>query len=935
MPRKETWEDAVENVDKCIECLSTNETKLLRTTLKRICGMMIIEELKEENPSAFEAIQVSVSETIEAVPAWCTAKTPEARAEASKPLREGLETMKNDFDSLTSESGNYENMDTSFIPPNSDDDEEASDSESDTDDEQPQFTKEPARRKSIVQQLGSTTDLGPDMTGKIQCVLDNLEQLFNAASIGNVEEVDNQLFDVNKQLVVIEKFLGPVSQQSEEERRAVTAVRDSCISTQAIVRELASSNSSSTDQMMDAVVHLHVVIQEFFHVIQRMKYLSTVKGSPSIPFLSRLQKLLDDVATPIIQDEQVAFLECKQVILVAHDSITVSCQRLTACLLSHTPSNWKMVSACDQLVHAICAIVRVSDKLHKDQQSPSRRILYELGQIVVNSIGLLMELKADIEESRANFHAAINSLHVHIPALMIAGDELIEACKPLIDGAELKELSEEELDRDISDRVKLDVPEEEESVEEIEKKASQSDSRRIAMSIYLCTDKIKTKEDQILPIGRVLTFPKVSGGLTISNMKTVVASRYITPPPIAMTLLLAEGTFEESEKLATVAGENDRIQLFLYVKDDNFDLKREQRSLHAGEFPKPELTKRVSPREEDQNEECCAKGHASSSSLSVAARSSIVVDRSHWVKGGGVSFRKKKKLSPTKRTKEARCIQEGLLEKIGGTFQHWTTRWFVLLDDELLYFKQPTDTVPLALLKLNEFKLCHRISDSSSGDDDRHFLFQLVPQNPTARVYTFAAPSPSEQTKWIKRIDCSIPGRRCYCERVAMLQDIYKYFREKTALVKDDLFRANGNEQRIKMLAYAFGYNSKKLEFGDVTSPTDVVRLLKKLFETELVGPFVSCNAQILLQKSIEAVPASKQVSAVASLVNSQMNSAKDYKSLTQIIDFFEFILSHASDRPTMLKELCRSFGRPLFMFTTKGETILEIIIENRKEVLM
>ncbi|CAH3143527.1 unnamed protein product [Pocillopora meandrina] len=86
--------------------------------------------------------------------------------------------------------------------------------------------------------------------------------------------------------------------------------------------------------------------------------------------------------------------------------------------------------------------------------------------------------------------------------------------------------------------------------------------------------------------------------------------------------------------------------------------------------------------------------------------------------------------------------KEGYLTKLGGKVKNWKTRWFVLLKNELKYFKTKGDKEPIKTIDLEE---CQEVArDDSLGKGN---CFRIVMPYRTFFCY---ANSTQEAEEWIK-----------------------------------------------------------------------------------------------------------------------------------------------------------------------------------------
>ncbi|KAL4240727.1 Dual adapter for phosphotyrosine and 3-phosphotyrosine and 3-phosphoinositide [Mactra antiquata] len=89
--------------------------------------------------------------------------------------------------------------------------------------------------------------------------------------------------------------------------------------------------------------------------------------------------------------------------------------------------------------------------------------------------------------------------------------------------------------------------------------------------------------------------------------------------------------------------------------------------------------------------------------------------------------------------------KDGYLTKLGDIFKTWRTRWFVLQNNELKYFKDSSHKTPVRTLDLNECRSC-KYEGSYRG---KRFVFSL--QFDWRTFYVFGA-NEKESQEWIKLI---------------------------------------------------------------------------------------------------------------------------------------------------------------------------------------
>eukprot|EP00794_Sanderia_malayensis_P012324 gene12324-13597_t len=85
--------------------------------------------------------------------------------------------------------------------------------------------------------------------------------------------------------------------------------------------------------------------------------------------------------------------------------------------------------------------------------------------------------------------------------------------------------------------------------------------------------------------------------------------------------------------------------------------------------------------------------------------------------------------------------KEGYLTKLGARVKNWKARWFVLVKNELKYFKTKGDRDPIRILDLTK---CHGVEeDDESGKTN---CFKIIMPNRTFHIY---ASSSSEREEWM------------------------------------------------------------------------------------------------------------------------------------------------------------------------------------------
>ncbi|XP_032229589.1 dual adapter for phosphotyrosine and 3-phosphotyrosine and 3-phosphoinositide isoform X2 [Nematostella vectensis] len=100
--------------------------------------------------------------------------------------------------------------------------------------------------------------------------------------------------------------------------------------------------------------------------------------------------------------------------------------------------------------------------------------------------------------------------------------------------------------------------------------------------------------------------------------------------------------------------------------------------------------------------------------------------------------------SPTEGHIQSFGSKEGYLTKLGGTVKNWRTRWFVLIKNELRYYKTKGDREPIKVLDL---EACYEVAKDDSQNKANCFRIVM----PYRTFYCFAN-SAQEAEDWIKML---------------------------------------------------------------------------------------------------------------------------------------------------------------------------------------
>jgi len=90
--------------------------------------------------------------------------------------------------------------------------------------------------------------------------------------------------------------------------------------------------------------------------------------------------------------------------------------------------------------------------------------------------------------------------------------------------------------------------------------------------------------------------------------------------------------------------------------------------------------------------------------------------------------------------------KEGFLIKKGAKLKNWKKRWFVLIGDELKYFKGQHDKKPKGIIKLEPDFLISEVGL-------KPFCFQIMPADTGKRTYFISASEETEMKEWMAAIE--------------------------------------------------------------------------------------------------------------------------------------------------------------------------------------
>ncbi|KJE94644.1 rho GTPase activating protein, variant 1 [Capsaspora owczarzaki ATCC 30864] len=204
-------------------------------------------------------------------------------------------------------------------------------------------------------------------------------------------------------------------------------------------------------------------------------------------------------------------------------------------------------------------------------------------------------------------------------------------------------------------------------------------------------------------------------------------------------------------------------------------------------------------------------------------------------------------------------VHTGWLVKQGGRRKNWKRRWFAISANQIFYFKDPKDAVPLAAIQLfgNEVRVI-----PESQEPRKRFCFEIIPGGETKTMMTdnhrtfimYAATKPEMET-WLSYIrkECYAPrgggmfgtDLAATLEREGRTDDQVPMVVEKTlnylvqfGLKEEGLFRKSGLAARINKLKEQFAKGENPELDGE--ADVHVGAALFKMYLRELPEPLLT-----------------------------------------------------------------------------------------------
>ncbi|XP_043914847.1 rho GTPase-activating protein 24 isoform X2 [Protopterus annectens] len=284
--------------------------------------------------------------------------------------------------------------------------------------------------------------------------------------------------------------------------------------------------------------------------------------------------------------------------------------------------------------------------------------------------------------------------------------------------------------------------------------------------------------------------------------------------------------------------------------------------------------------------------------------------------------------SPKSSRMKQNVIKCGWLRKQGGFVKTWHTRWFVLKEDQLYYFKDEEETKPLGVIVLPGNKV---VDHPCNGEDPGKFLFEVVPGGDRERMtanhetYLLMANTQNDMEDWVKtirrviwapfgggifgqKLEETVRFEKKYGNKMApMLVEQCVDFIRQRGLKEEGLFRLPGQANLVKELQDAFDCGEKPA--FDSNTDVHTVASLLKLYLRELPEPvipyakyddFLSCAKMLTKGEENGMADLIQQVKSLP-MVN--------YNLLQYICRFLDEVQSYSEENKMSTQNLATVFG--------------------------
>ncbi|XP_033004340.1 rho GTPase-activating protein 22 isoform X1 [Lacerta agilis] len=276
------------------------------------------------------------------------------------------------------------------------------------------------------------------------------------------------------------------------------------------------------------------------------------------------------------------------------------------------------------------------------------------------------------------------------------------------------------------------------------------------------------------------------------------------------------------------------------------------------------------------------------------------------------------------------ALKRGWLKKQRSIMKNWQQRWFVLRDDQLLYYKnedevKPQGFVPLQGNQVNEV--------AANPEEPGKYLFEISAGGTAGRdkvpihheAFLFMASSQNDMEDWVKairrviwtpftggifgqRLEDTVQYEKKYGKHLAplLVEQCVDFIREH-GLAEEGLFRMPGQANLVKELQDSFDCGEKPL--FDSNTDVHTVASLLKLYLRELPEPvipfaryedFLSCGQLLSKDKGEGTQELARHVRSLP-----QAN----YNLLKYICKFLDEVQSHSSHNKMSVQNLATVFG--------------------------
>ncbi|EDQ86814.1 uncharacterized protein MONBRDRAFT_33679 [Monosiga brevicollis MX1] len=795
----------------------------------------------------------------------------------------------------------------------------------------------------------------PPLEDEIQDVVDiilhDAEELFGAIERWDVADVVCITTGVIRALPTLLQEADKID--SDDVAQARQNVVESCGVMTGLARTVARNPDGAylTPQLSDALSDLTTDINGFVVALKRHRYLGTQDEISSEVLIQRCEGILLTKQQPSPYSDAPNPEKLQRVTNLSQKAAMHALSQLSGCLLSDDPTVKELAALLDQIVTHICHLLDASDRLSHGVNLPPRAHAFETCHLIVRAL-LPVCKPVPPGGNGPEVGAALTTLRSNMPVLLEAIKRLGDECDRLLEQAQAKPPP---------------LPQRFEP--------TSAGITTIGVTCRLCSDNFINTKGEPLRLGDA-TQVTLFEDATIQQLM-VSLTQNIRIPVTDLAVLSAEQVLPGD---LAVADALKQSELYVYNKNDKHDLQNEVALIKQRQLAKALRTNKMSSstnikRSETKRAFSELKGRSdeetarlqlmslvkdgrltvdqavSASTIANSAAMQLSLKASHaldmpankrpapgippapgintasdedsmsMAAFAATSTRRKFSRSPSPSGGAPKLFMEGFLGKEGGTYRTWKTRWFVLTDVELTYFRSPSVKDPLGVIPL-DVSLCCSPEPDRSGHGN---CFALKPKQQTERVFYLSAATEAQRRAWMRCIDQLIPGRQPYVSQVKAVKTCIQHLQE-SGIAKEDVFRVPGNAGQVQKLVEAM---QTKLELpADLLgNPHTLVSFIKAVFKNRLLGPFLSDEEQQLLSKALQE-SASDEATQVSSVRHAlELMHPLEADLVLALGELLVKVDAHQAVTKCSSEDLSRSFGPLLFPSAEESQACRAIFL--------